>query len=56
MNISDMIEFVNTISSFELEKCDNEDSIAVSEIREDEVKLSPCQMEKQVTVSKVEGV
>ena len=56
MNISDMIEFVNKISSFDIEKISNEDGIAMSEIREDKVSVSPCHMEKQVIADKVEGV
>lgn len=56
MNISDMIEFVNKISLFELEKCENEDSVSMSEIREDRVENAHHQMKKQVAVSKVEGV
>ena len=56
MNISDMIEFVNKISSFELENASGEDSIAMSEIREDKVEVNLCQMKRQLTVDKVEGV
>ena len=56
MNISDMIDFVNKISSFDLEKSQNEDSITMSEIREDNVKKCPHQMKTKVVVDKVEGV
>ena len=56
MNISDMIEFVNKISSFTLEKTRGEDSVSMSEIREDKVEKSLCQMNRNVSVDKVEGV
>ena len=56
MNISDMVEFVNKISSFDFEKSQNEDGIAMSEMREDKVKKSPFNMKTRVAVDKVEGV
>ena len=56
MNISDMVEFVNKISSFDFEKSKNEDGITMSEIREDKVEKNHCRMNRQVAVDKVEGV
>lgn len=56
MNISDMVEFVNKISSFDIEKSQNEDGIAMSEIREDKVNECVFNMKTRVAVDKVEGV